>query len=337
MKLWQRLKRSPWRTVLLLVAVIGAIGMAYLIWSPGKRILDGRHDLRTNGIWLQHGWLGDDGWFTRNGRDRTLFRDTSRIKALADLTSSHGIEYVFPHLCPCSRSGAIAPVDPVQTERFLDHFTDFQVIPWIGGVLDVHCSPESPEWRASFVTSVVDLLQTHPRLSGVQVNIEPMPAGNSHFLVLLDELRDAIPAGKIISVAAYPPPTVLHRFPGVHWDEEYFREVAMRVDQMVPMMYDTAIINSKLYQHLMADWTSDVLVWSGDTQVLLGIPAYDDAGVGYHDPKIENLRNALLGIHASLSNKVDLPEHYAGVAIYCEWELDEAEWSEFAREFEKKQ
>ena len=71
--------------------------------------------------------------------------------------------------------------------------------------------------------------------------------------------------------------------------------------------------------------------------MLLGIPAYDDAGVGYHDPKIENLRNALLGIHASLSNKVDLPEHYAGVAIYCEWELDEAEWSEFAREFEKKQ
>ncbi len=205
MKIYEPLKRPPWRTVLLLIAMLGVLGLAYHLWSPGKTVRDGRHDLRTNGIWIQHGWLGDDLWFKRNGKDNAPFRDDNKIQALADLLASHGVKYVFPHVCPCNPRGNIAPVDPAQTERFLDHFGDFQVIPWIGGVFEVHCFPESPQWRANFISSVVDLLQSHPRLAGVQINIEPMPTGNADFLILLDELRQTMPADKIISVAAYPP------------------------------------------------------------------------------------------------------------------------------------
>jgi hypothetical protein len=245
------------------------------------------------------------------------------------------VKYVFPHLCPGDPNGKIAPVDRVQTERFLNHFRDFRVIPCIGGVLDVHCSPESPQWRTNFVSSVVDLLQTHPRIAGVQLNIEPMPTGNADFLSLLDELRQAMPPGRIISLAAYPPPTRWHPFPDVHWDEAYFLQVARRADQLVPMMYDTAIRLPKLYRHLMSRWTSEVLCWSGDTQVLLGIPVYDDAGVGYHFPGTENLQNALSGIHAGLSKHKSLPKNYAGIAIYCEWEMNQQEWNYFKKEFER--
>ena len=229
----------------------------------------------------------------------------------------------------------IAAVDPVQTERFLDHFGDFAVVPWIGGILGVQCAPESPRWRANFVSSVVDLLQSHPRLAGVHLNIEPMPSGNSEFLTLLDELRQAMSAGKMLSVAAYPPPTRWHPFPEVHWEQPYFREVARRADQLVPMMYDTGIKQRKLYRHLMSRWTSDILSWSGSTQVLLGVPVYDDAGAGYHVPHVENLENALSGIHAGLGKQRTLPLNYAGVAIYCEWEMDQQEWNYFRREFER--
>jgi hypothetical protein len=326
---------SRWRTVLLLFAVAGVLGLTYLAWSPGKRVRDGRHDFRTNGIWIQHGWLGDDSWFHRNRKDETLFRSDQRIQQLADLLARHGVKYVFPHVCPCNPTGEIAPVDPIQAERFLDHFGGFMVIPWIGGVLGRHCSPESRQWRTNFVFSASSLLQRHPRLAGVHINIEPMPNGNSHFLVLLDELRGAIPRGKILSVAAYPPPTRWHPFPDVHWEESYFREVAQRVDQLVPMMYDTAIPLSKVYRHLMATWIHDVLNWAGNAQVLLGVPAYDDAGVFYHYPRVENLHNALSGIHAGLSNYKTLPGNYAGIAIYCEWEMDGEEWASFRREFEK--
>lgn len=91
------------------------------------------------------------------------------------------------------------------------------------------------------------------------------------------------------------------------------------------MMYDTAIPFEKVYRHLMASWTKEVFVWAANTEVLLGIPAYDDAGVGYQDPKVENLKNALMGIHAGLSGFSTLPKNYQGIALYSEWEMDENE------------
>lgn len=252
MTIWQGLKRPPWRTFVLLIVILGMTVLGYHLWSPGKIVRDGRHDLRSNGIWLQHGWLGDDLWFKRNQKDTALFRDDQRIQHLADILTDHGVKYVFPHLCPCNPTGAIAPVDPVQTERFLEHFADFQVIPWVGGVLDIHCFPKSSQWQSNFVSSVVNLLQSYPRFAGVQVNIEPLPTGNADFLILLDKIRQAIPIGKILSVAAYPPPTLWQPVPAVHWEEKYFRQVAYRVDQLAPMMYDTAIRLPKLYQYLIS-------------------------------------------------------------------------------------
>jgi hypothetical protein len=335
MNKWHHLKRPPWRTVLLLFIVIGLLGLVYLAWSPGKRVRDGRHDLGSNGIWIEHGWLGDDLWFSANRMDKQRFRDSQKIQKLAQLLSSHGVKYVYPHLCPSNANGEIARADPRQTERFLNHFKGFKILPWIGGVLHVHCSPQSPVWRKTFVSSAVNLLRSHPRLAGVQLNIEPMPSGNRGFLVLLEELRQAMPEGKILSVAAYPPPTRWHPHPEVHWEEEYFRQVAQRADQMAVMMYDSAIRWQKPYQHLMSRWTSDILRWSGDTKVLLGIPVYDDAGVKYHFSRVENLRNALLGIHAGLSKFESVPGNYTGVAIYCEWEMDDHEWAYFREEFEK--
>ena len=191
-------------------------------------IRDGRHDLGKNGIWIQHSWLGHDEWFSENNRDSTKFRNDLAIKNLAKLMKQHRITYIFPHLCPCKSNGMIDQVNSAQVERFLDHFDDFQVIPWIGGVLHNHCSPDSAAWRDNFIKSTLSLLEKHPRLAGVQVNIEPLPSGNPYFLKLLEELKAALPAEKTLSVAAYPPPTRWNPFPEVHWDEDYFRQVASR-------------------------------------------------------------------------------------------------------------
>ncbi|MCW1886866.1 glycosyl hydrolase family 18 protein [Luteolibacter flavescens] len=331
MTLWQRLKRPPWRTLLLLAAILGIFGFGYLCWTPGERITDGRHDLRRNGIWLQHGWMGDDGWFKETERDASNFRDAGKIAALRGKLERHGIRDVFPHLCPCEYDGAIAAVDDAQTERFLDGFEGFRVMPWVGGVKDDSADPSSPKWRARFVETSVGLLIRHPRLAGLHVNIEPMPDGEPSFLLLLEELRKAMPPGKILSIAAYPPPTRWHPFPEVHWGESYFREVAKRVDQIVPMLYDTGLTWEKPYRKLMVDWTHEVLAWSEGREVLLGVPAYDDAGTGYHDPRVEDLENALRGIHAALEDGV--PAHYAGISVYSEWEMSEEDWKVLGEAF----
>ncbi len=282
------------------------------VWTPGLDVTDGGHDRGRNGIWVQHGWLGADEWFQRNRRPERIaaFRDPKSIEELATLLKHQHVTDVFPHVSPADAYGRLPPVDDRQTERFLDAFDGFRVVPWIGGVRGKTLRLSDAAWRRTFVRSAVDLLSNHPRLAGIHINIEPCPSGNTEFLQLLDELRRALPTGKLLSVAAYPPPTIWQPFLDVHWEESYFREVARRAHQLAVMMSDTGVPVGKLYQQLLKSWTREILDWSAGTPVLLGVPTYDDAGVGYHLPSVENLPNALLGIHAGLSRYRTLPDHY---------------------------
>jgi hypothetical protein len=341
--LWQTLKRPPWRTVVPASTVLLLVLAARALWSPGLDVTDGRHDLKLNGLWLQHGWLGHDSWFTENDRTdrKPRFRSAAKIRELVGQMRQRHFTDVFPHLCPTDSTGAILPVDDHQTELFLNEFQGIRVLPWIGGVLDADVTPELPARRRIFVKSISDLLKKHPRLSGVHLNVEPWPSGNKSMLTFLDEIRRVIPKGKLLSVAAYPPPTRWHPFPEVHWEEAYFKQVAGRVDQMVVMMYDTSLKDGKLYQHLMNSWTRQILNWTTATgkakvpAILLGVPTYDDAGVGYHNPKVENLTNALQGIHAGLSHYQTLPPHYQGVAVYSEWVTSDSDWNYWQQHFVK--
>ncbi len=225
-------------------------------------------------------------------------------------------------------------MDPEQVERFLDIFTGFRVMPWIGGPSGAEVRLYDAKWRAEFTGNVRAMLMEHPRFAGIHLNVEPLPSGDANFLQLLRELRTALPPEKILSVAAYPPPTRWHPFEDVHWGEAYFREVANQANQLVVMMYDTGQRNPKTYVKLMADWTPEVLAWSNGKSVLLGIPAYEDPGVEYHYADVENITNALSGIHRGLSRQ-PLPANYQGVAIYCEWETGEGEWQFFREHFVK--
>jgi hypothetical protein len=127
-----------------LLSLLGLGAAAYGVWSPGATVRDGRHDLGRNGIWIQHGWLGDDGWFQRNDRNPALFRSDEKVRALDATLRAHHIRYVYPHLCPTAADGRIPPVDPKQTERFLKQCSGYRVLPWIGGVLASDCLPEPP-------------------------------------------------------------------------------------------------------------------------------------------------------------------------------------------------
>jgi hypothetical protein len=334
MYLIEKLKRPPWRTVSMGIGFLVMLALAFALWRPGLVVRDGSHDRRHNGIWLGHGWLGGDDWFVINAKTNQIpqFRSPSRIEELAQLLRRHHITDVFPHLCPAEPDGRLPSVHTEQVERFLDAFDGFRVMPWIGGPNGSSARLHKPEWRRAFLDNVGRLLTAHPRLSGVQLNVEPLTSGDNNFLLLLDEMRAALPREKVLSVAAYPPPTWWHPHEDVHWDETYFRAVARRCDQLAVMMYDVGQKIPKTYQRLTADWTEEVLAWSEGKSVLLGVPTYDDAAVGYHDPHVENVANALLGVHRGLSRR-SIPTNYQGIAIYCEWETSELEWQYLRENF----
>ncbi len=307
----------------------------YRQWQPGLDIQDGCHNLKLNGIWIQHGWLGDDDWFKRYHKQDLIghFRNTKNIQKLAKLLRDHHITDVFPHLCPTSPDGEIASSDNLQIKRFLNEFKGFRVMPWVGGVSGVQAFPADLKWQQRFAESIRSLLLEYPQFHGIHINIEPCRTGNKEYLEMLDQVRNALPEGKVLSIAAFPPPTLFHPFPDVHWDENYYKKVCTRVDQVVVMMYDTSLRMQKAYKYIMGSWSKNVLIWSNGTDVLFGLPTYDDPGVGYHLPKVENLENSLLGIHEGLKSFDILPTNYQGVALYCEWEMDESEWFHYKEHF----
>ena len=314
----------------LLSIILTAIVIAglYILWNPIGVTKSSGYDRGKNGIWLAHGWFGADEWFVRYGKQDQIqrFREQASIHRLTENLSQQHIRDLFPHVAPADSYGNLPALDHSQVDQFLSSVQGMRVMPWVGGVIGKTVDPNSQEWRGTFIQSILALLERHPQLSGVHVNIEPWPTGNKVLLDLLKQIKSEIPAGKLLSVAAYPPTTLLHPFPSIHWDESYYKEVSVVVDQLVVMMYDTALQFNKLYQYLMKKWTIEVLTWSQGADVLLGVPAYSDAVVGYHNPSVENLDNALAGIQAGLSSFTDLPEHFQGVAIYSDWEMEPQEW-----------
>ncbi len=325
MNLWSKLKQPPWRTIVPGACVVLLVPVGYAVWSPGLDVRDGQNDRGQNGIWISHGWLGDDGWFIRNGKTNELnrYRTKESVHALAAKLRAHHITDVFPHLCPADIEGPIPAVDATQTEIFLDEFTGFRVMPWIGGPNGGSARYRNEKWRQVFLGSVKRLLEAHPRFAGVHLNVEPLTTGDADFLKLLDELKASLPPGKLFSIAAYPPPTRWQPSEEVHWDETYFCEVAKRCDQIAVRMYDTSLKEPKLYQNLMADWTVEVLAWSEGKPVLLGVPTYFD-----------NLGNSLLGIHRGLSRQ-SVPTNYQGIAIRSDRETDDGDWEYFREHFLK--
>lgn len=314
-------RRARW---LVRLAVVLLPLLAYALWSPGDDRTDGRHDRGRNGAWLAHGWLGDDRWFERNHRDRARFRAPAAIGTLVERLRAHHITDLFPHLCPLAGEGPAAQ-DPAQVERFLDATDGMRVMPWVGGVFERHVFPDDPVFRQHLAANLRRLLEQHPRLAGVHLNVEPWPSGHAGMLRLLEELRAALPPGRVLSVAAYPPPTRWQSDLEIHWTPAYTREVARRCDQLAVMMYDTGIPLAKPYEALMARWTRELLRDAAPTPVLLGVPTYEDADKPWHRPWVENLATALRGVHAGLGERA--PADYQGVALYAEWETDAAEWA----------
>lgn len=319
-------------------AVIVLVLLARALWSPGLDIRDGRDDLGHNAMWLQHGWIGADSWFKDNDREwkKPLFRSAEKVKALEALCERNHIDTVYPHLCPTQLDGSIMPVDDRQVELLLDNAPKLKVMPWIGGPYGGDISLNYPKRTAKFIASTAALLRRHPRLAGVQINVEPWPS-TPEMLQFLKDLRAALPPGKRLSVAAYPPPSRLHPYPEVHWDEAYFKQIAANCDEMAVMMYDTSLKDPKMYQWLYAQWTKQVLNWTAGTkaEILFGLPDYDDAGSGYHNPGAENLETSLLGLHRGLNAFPHLPPNYRGAAIYSEWETSPEEWRTWQARFLK--
>lgn len=107
--------------------------------------------------------------------------------------------------------------------------------------------------------------------------------------------------------------------------EKNYSNTAKYADQIVDMVYDTGIDRGYVYRWLVKEqviWVGDLL--RGEVEFLIGVPAYEE-GEG-HNPAVENIENALLGVLKGLNDIRSDEGAFTGVAIYPEWEMSEEEW-----------
>lgn len=312
-------KISIKRILIALLTVLCAGLLGYQLWQPGSE--EALPECSTHGAWLTHAWWGDDTWFEGSSRKPQDYRGEEAAEKLRERLHSLGVTDWYVHACPADPEGHLPQDLLFEQGRLLKQANrGGRVLAWVGGVLE-DCRLTDPAWRHNFARDCATLVE-EAGLDGVQVNIEPCSSFQPGYLELLQDLRRELPEGAHISLAAYPPPHPMHPFPQVHWNREFYQALSQHCDDFAVMAYDTAQPVSKTYVAMVSGWTRQCLAWT-DKPVRMGVPVYEDQGVGYHHPEVENVSNSLSGISAGLDPSA--PPNYAGVALYAEWTLDTAE------------
>lgn len=318
-----------WRTLTALAALAGCSAAPE---PPAAVTLD----QGQNGIWMRRHWL-------HGGPEVDGHEDRLRAE-LAAAARANGIRRLYPFLGPMDHEGHpgwreqgfINRYEPERVAAFTAAMAELdptlRVIPWTGGTWPNDVVFAAPGRIASFVDHTRVL--THELgAAGVQLNVEPMPSFTDGYLELLGAVKGAIGPDRVLSVAAYPPPTLHQPAEEVHWSLPFLEDVCLASDELAVMAYDTGLKYRPLYRALVARWTRQLAETlpppeAGGCVWLVGLPSYED-DEPWHRPDIETIDEALRGVVDALEDGA--PANFRGVAVYASWTTDAKEWAAYDR------
>ncbi|MEU3522116.1 glycoside hydrolase family 18 protein [Streptomyces sp. NPDC006654] len=292
--------------------------------EPGARTRD------RDALWLGHAWV--------DGR-----KDDADVTALAARLAVTGIRDLYVHAGPLEHNGTL-PTSAHPKARWLitavhRKLPGVRVQAWLGDEL----APEKPyamhlekkRTRAAVVASARGIVAAG--FDGVHFDLEPLHSGDRNYLALLDALRPVTP---LLSVAAHQidPLPAFHSFWGTltghpkWWSQEYFGQVARRVDQIAVMSYDTMQPLESLYGGYVAQQTSLALeVTPAGTDLLMGLPFYRENRFG-HWAAAETVPAAVRGVRLGLSRTAPDRANF-GVALYVDFAATEDDWTSYRKDW----
>ncbi|MFI9334284.1 hypothetical protein [Streptomyces althioticus] len=331
-------RRRPWvrrvrRTVLVLALVLivplAAVETALRVNYMGDPA-DGTHTRNRDAMWLGHAWV--------DGRKKD-----ADVTALAGRLRDTGVRDLYVHTGPLEHDGTLPTSVYPRARWFIDavhrELPGVRVQAFLGDVL-ANGGPEGLELsdaatRAEVVRSAGQVLDTG--YEGVHMDLEPLHSDDEHYLDLLDDLRKLTKDRDAqLSVAAHQidPLPHLHSVAGLvadhpkWWSQEFFGQVARRVDQIAVMSYDTARLFESTYGGYVAQQTSLALeVTPPTTHLLMGLPFYYENNPS-HWGHAETVAAAVRGARLGLS-RTDSDRELFGLAPYIDFAATEANWKEF--------
>lgn len=303
--------------LLLLIVPLGAYAISLRVQYAGDPTARTRNQ---DAIWLGHAWV--------DGR-----KTAADVTALAQRLQGTGIRDLYVHTGPLEHDGSLllAKVSP-KARWFVDAVhaaaPAVRVQAWLGDVVQPGKDPgmnlDDSAVRQRVVESASAVLQQG--FQGIHYDFEPVRSGSKGYLAVLDETRAL---GTTLSVAAaqIDPLWYLHLIPvDKWWSQDYFRQVAERVNQIAVMSYDTALPLESLYGGYVAKQTKLALeVTPPATDLLMGLPAYWENNPS-HWGNAETVSAAVRGARLGLG---DSPRQNFGLALYVDFAATDEHWAAY--------
>ncbi|MFD8013868.1 hypothetical protein [Streptomyces sp. NPDC058955] len=294
---------------------------------------DLRDDARTRGrdaYWIGHAWV--------DGRKKD-----ADLKALAARLKGTGIKDLYVHAGPLEHDGTLPAARHPRARWLTDgvhrELPGVRVQAWLGDVL-ANDGPTGLRLtdaasRKAVTASARQVLDAG--FDGVHFDLEPLQSGDADYLVLLDDLGRLTRERKaLLSVAAHQ----IDPLPGAHsalglfsdqgkwWSQEYFGEVARRVDQIAVMSYDTWMPLESLYGGYVAQQTALALeVTPESTDLLMGLPFFHEDDMGHHEDA-ETVAAGVRGVRLGLG-RTDPGRERFGVALYVDFAEEPGDWAAY--------
>ncbi len=314
---------SHWKIWVPLVVAIAAVSIAG--WWLRHPVGAVSFDTGENGLWIGHKWYS--GRDVRSGEPvppDEIARLTQRLRASR-------IRYLFVHVGPARLEGDIEDSASALFAQLRSAYPEGVFLAWLGARLD-RVALNQADWRSNIV-ALNEKLRSEG-FDGVHFNLEPLRDAEPGYLDLLASVRATMGDEWIISQAT--PRSAVLDVPVVgisenFWSGGFYRATMDFANQTVLMAYNTNLRLEPLYVTFVRDQTLRLTQWACTArshQLLIGIPAYQDTP-DHHTSRVENVRNASLGVRSALESLAERPTCFGGVSIYANWVTDDSEWSDF--------
>ncbi len=310
----------------LLIGVILLIGVLRgCVFRPANDYSASHFNKRQNAIWLGVEWANEA-------------HTSAEITALAADLKRRQIVHVYAYASYLRANGVF--------NQSYAHAADFireakaahpglRIQAWIG--LPLHFVDLSQDTVRQSIATFGKQMIDQIGFDGIHLDPEPISDGDSNVLRLLEDVRQALGVGPILSIATrtiwpvLPEAPIWPRLFGpVMWSSRYYQDIARRVDQIALMTYDTGLPAPVLYRL----WTRFQVISLSQSldgfkvDLLIGVPTSEEH-TPTHNPVAENMQSGLQGVLDGLNDYEARPAAITGIAVYPHWETDAAEWATY--------
>jgi hypothetical protein len=318
--------------VLLVPVPLGAYAVSLRVRYVGEPAAEAR-TRNNDALWLGHAWV--------DGR-----KTEADVTELARQLQGTGIRDLYVHTGPLEHDGTLplASVSPRArwfTSAMRAAAPAVRVQAWLGDLVQPGKNPgmnlDDPAVRKRVVASSAAVLDQG--FHGIHFDFEPVHSGSAGFLAVLDETHVLTSErGVPLSVAAaqLEPLWRVNALPlaitgeGKWWSQDYFAEVARRVEQIAVMSYDTAMPLESLYGGYVAQQTKLALeATPATTDLLMGLPAYWESNPS-HWGHAETVTAAVRGARLALGTS---PRQNFGLAMYVDFTATPAHWTAYRNDW----